>query len=51
MAGLCKVATIKDYLRGIPVDGYIIFYRVLDERIEIMHVVSGYRDFKSLFCE
>lgn len=40
---------IKDYLRGIPLDNYIIFYRVLDDSIEIMHVVSGYRDFKLLF--
>ncbi len=40
---------IKDYLRGIPLDSYIIFYRVIDNGIEIMHVVSGYRDIKLLF--
>lgn len=42
---------IKEYLRGIPLDGYIIFYRVLDDSIEIMHIVSGHRDFQSLFIE
>lgn len=42
---------IKDYLRGIPLDGYIIFYRVLDDSIEIMHVVSGHRDLEFLFSE
>ncbi|QLE56672.1 type II toxin-antitoxin system RelE/ParE family toxin [Nostoc sp. TCL26-01] len=42
---------IKDYLRGIPLDRYIIFYRLINNGIEIMHIVSGYRDFKSLFAE
>ena len=42
---------IKDYLRGIPLDGYIIFDRVIENGIEIMHVVSGYRDLASLFFD
>jgi len=42
---------IKDYLRGIPLDGYIIFYRVIENGIEIMHVVSGYRNLASLFSD
>ena len=40
---------IKDYLRGISLNGYIIFYRVTDIGIEILRVVSGYRDYQSLF--
>ena len=40
---------IKDYLRGISLNGYIIFYRVTDIGIEILRVVSGYRDYPSLF--
>ncbi|MBD2359020.1 type II toxin-antitoxin system RelE/ParE family toxin [Tolypothrix sp. FACHB-123] len=42
-------ADIKDYLRGVPLDGYIILYRVTDSGIEILRVVSGYRDLESLF--
>ncbi len=42
---------IKDYLRGVPLNGYIILYRVTDIGIEILRVVSGYRDLESLFME
>ena len=40
---------VKDYLRGVSLNGYIIFYRVTDIGIEILRVVSGYRDYQSLF--
>jgi toxin ParE1/3/4 len=40
---------IKDYLRGVPLNDYIILYRVTDIGIEILRVVSGYRNLKSLF--
>ncbi|MDG2990355.1 type II toxin-antitoxin system RelE/ParE family toxin [Candidatus Synechococcus calcipolaris G9] len=30
---------------------YVIFYRILDDGIEILRVVSGRRDFPSLFEE
>lgn len=36
-------------LRGVPRDGYIIFYRAIDDGIEIVRVVSGHRDLNSLF--
>ena len=42
---------IKDYLRGISLEGYIIFYRVTNNGIEILRVVSGYRDYPSLFVD
>lgn len=38
-------------LRGIPLDGYIILYQVTEQEIEIVRVVSGYRDLESLFSD
>ncbi|MDY6783857.1 MAG: hypothetical protein SW833_15160 [Cyanobacteriota bacterium] len=32
-------------------DGYIIFYRVVDDGVEIVRVVSGRQDLESLFSE
>jgi toxin ParE1/3/4 len=40
---------IKPGLRGVPLDGYIIFYRVVDNGIEILRVVSGYQEFEAMF--
>lgn len=40
---------INPNLRGLPLDGYIIFYRVLDDGIEILRVVNARRDLPSLF--
>jgi toxin ParE1/3/4 len=36
-------------LRGIPLANYIIFYRLIEDGVEIMRVVSGKRDLPSLF--
>jgi toxin ParE1/3/4 len=36
-------------LKGIILDNYIIFYQVKPEEIEIIRVVSGYRNLGSLF--
>ncbi|MBD2616241.1 type II toxin-antitoxin system RelE/ParE family toxin [Nostoc punctiforme FACHB-252] len=44
-------ANIKADLRGVPLDGYIILYRIIDSGIEIVRVVSGYRNLESLFAE
>ncbi|WP_414545562.1 type II toxin-antitoxin system RelE/ParE family toxin [Nostoc sp. CCY0012] len=38
-------------LRGIPLDGYIIFYRLFEGRVVIVRVVSGYRDLESIFAD
>jgi toxin ParE1/3/4 len=35
-------------LRGFPVDRYVILYRVRADVIEIVRVVSGYRDLEGL---
>ena len=40
---------LRPGLRGIPLDGYIIFYQTMNENIEIVRVVSGRRNLESLF--
>ncbi len=42
-------AEILPSLRGIPLQNYIIFYRLLEDGVEIMRVVSGRRDLPFLF--
>ena len=42
---------VSPELRGIPLDSYVIFYKVTDEQIEIVRVISGYQDFRSLFLD
>ncbi|MBD2385416.1 type II toxin-antitoxin system RelE/ParE family toxin [Cylindrospermum sp. FACHB-282] len=44
-------AGIRADLRGLPLEGYVIFYRVLDDGIEVLRVVSGRRHLPSLFDE
>lgn len=36
-------------LRSFPMDNYIIFYRPIEEGIEVLRIVSGYRDLETLF--
>jgi toxin ParE1/3/4 len=36
-----RYAEVRSYLRGIPMQNYILFYRILDDGIEIMRVVRG----------
>lgn len=36
-------------LRSFPVDSYLIFYRPIEDGIEVVRVVSGYRDIDSVF--
>lgn len=43
--------SIRSDLRGISCSGYIIFYRVSENIIEILRVVSGSRDLESLFAD
>lgn len=44
-------ANIRAGLRGLSLDGYVIFYKISGERIEILRVVSGRRDFPRVFEE
>ncbi|MBE9123735.1 type II toxin-antitoxin system RelE/ParE family toxin [Tychonema sp. LEGE 07199] len=36
-------------LRGIPLMDYIIFYQIVGEGIEILRVISGYRNLQTVF--
>jgi toxin ParE1/3/4 len=40
---------IRPYLHGIPLQNYIIFYRVSDDVVEIMRIVRGNRDLEAIF--
>jgi toxin ParE1/3/4 len=42
-------AELLSGLRGLPLDGYIILYQVVREGVEILRVVSAYRDLDALF--
>jgi toxin ParE1/3/4 len=42
---------IRPGLRGLSLEGFVIFYRILDDGIEILRVVSGRRNFPALFEE
>ena len=42
---------IRPDLRGLSIEGYIIFYRILDDGIEILRVVSGRRNLPSCWNE
>jgi toxin ParE1/3/4 len=36
-------------LRSFPVEEYLIFYRSVEEGVEILRVINGYRDLESFF--
>jgi toxin ParE1/3/4 len=40
---------IAPLLRGLPLDGYIIFDEVTEEEVTILHVISGSQDLEALF--
>jgi len=42
-------AHVRHSLRGLPLNGYIILYQVIDDGVEIIRVVSGRQDLESLF--
>jgi toxin ParE1/3/4 len=44
-------AEIHPAIRGLSLEEYVIFYRILEDGIEILRVVSGRRDFPALFKE
>jgi toxin ParE1/3/4 len=44
-------AAIRPWLRGIPLDGYIIFYEVKEDEITILGVVSGRQNLEAIFDE
>ncbi|MEH2416993.1 type II toxin-antitoxin system RelE/ParE family toxin [Nostoc sp.] len=36
-------------LRSFPVEDYLIFYRPIDGGVEVVRVISGYRDLETVF--
>lgn len=36
-------------LRSFPVEDYFIFYRPIDDGVEVVRVISGYRDLETVF--
>ncbi|MCL1468791.1 type II toxin-antitoxin system RelE/ParE family toxin [Argonema galeatum] len=36
-------------LRGVPVNNYVIFYRQVQNGIQVVRVLSGYRDLEAIF--
>jgi toxin ParE1/3/4 len=38
-------------IRIIPLDNYLILYMPIDDNIEILRIVSGYRDLSTLFTD
>jgi toxin ParE1/3/4 len=42
---------IKPNLRGLTLNSYIIFYRIIDDTIEILRVVNGRQDLEFIFSE
>ena len=41
-------ARLKPNLRGLLLMDYIIFYQVIEDSVEILRVVNGYRDLKDI---
>lgn len=40
---------LRPGLRGFPVHNYIIFYRIIDDQVEVLRILHGARDVPSLF--
>lgn len=38
-------------LRSLPINNYLILYMVIGEEVEILRVISGYRDLSALFTD
>ncbi|MCY7386165.1 MAG: type II toxin-antitoxin system RelE/ParE family toxin [Microcoleus sp. CAN_BIN18] len=38
-------------VRSFPIDDYLIFYNPIETEIEVLRVVSGYRDLENFFSE
>ncbi len=42
-------ARLRPGLRGILMMDYIVFYQIVEDNVEILRVISGYRDLRSVF--
>ena len=46
-----KCDELEPDLRSFPVENYIIFYRLIDDGVQIVRVISGYRDLEVIFSQ
>ena len=44
-----KCDELEPGIRSFPVENYIIFYRPMDDGVQIVRVISGYRDLDVIF--
>ncbi|MFM2063872.1 MAG: hypothetical protein RLZZ507_3543 [Cyanobacteriota bacterium] len=42
---------LRPLVRGLPLDEYIIFYRIIDNGVKILRVVNGRQDLESLLAD
>jgi toxin ParE1/3/4 len=42
---------IRQGMRGLTLNSYIIFYQFVDNNVEILRVVNGRQDLEALFAE
>jgi toxin ParE1/3/4 len=42
---------IRPYLQALPIQNYIIFYRVMNDGIQILRIIKRDRDFEAIFSE
>ena len=48
MGSICE--NFAPSLRGFPLESYIIFYRPIENGINVERIVSGYRDLEAIFA-
>ena len=46
-----KCDELEPDLRSFPVENYIIFYPPIDDGVQIVRVISGYRDLEVIFSQ
>ncbi|NET02201.1 MAG: type II toxin-antitoxin system RelE/ParE family toxin [Sphaerospermopsis sp. SIO1G1] len=42
---------LRPLVRGLPLDGYIIFYRIIDDEVKILRVFNGRQNLESLLAD
>ncbi|PZD74408.1 Toxin ParE1 [Acaryochloris thomasi RCC1774] len=42
---------IRSGMRGLPLEGYIIFYQVVDDGVEILRVLGGRQNLEEIFSD
>jgi len=42
---------LRPDLRSFPFKGYVIFFRYLDDILEIVHIIEGHRDIAAIFAD